>query len=70
MKMVAAVLIMLAAPCAAQTTVPGQPIVPLGYCQIPAGTSAVKLSTACNIPAGATMAWLPGAGTREASLTE
>ena len=60
MKKVAAVLIMLAAPCAAQTTVPGQPIVPLGYCQIPAATlaSAVKLLTACSIPAGATMARL------------
>jgi hypothetical protein len=60
MTKVAAVLVMLAVPCAAQTTVPGAPIVPLGFCQIPALTlaSAVKLSTACNIPAGATMAYL------------
>jgi hypothetical protein len=57
-----AALIMIAALVAAraQTTVPGQPIVPLGFCQIAAAAlaSAVKLSTACNIPAGATMAWL------------
>jgi hypothetical protein len=31
MKKIAAALIMLAAPCAAQTTVPGQPIVPLSF---------------------------------------
>ncbi len=60
MKKIAAILIMLAVPAAAQTTVPGQPIVPLGFCQIPAEAlaSAVNLSTACTIPAGATMAWL------------
>lgn len=60
MRKIAAILIMLAAPAAAQTTVPGQPIVPLGFCQVSAEAlaSAVSLSTACTIPAGATMAWL------------
>jgi hypothetical protein len=60
MKKIAVVLIMLAAPCAAQTTVPGQPIVPLGYCQIGSSAlgSAAKLSANCTIPVGATMAYL------------
>jgi hypothetical protein len=41
----------------AQVTVPGQPIVPLGYCQIATLTTSTAL-TACSggIPTGATMA--------------
>jgi hypothetical protein len=60
MKKVAAVLIMLAAPCAAQTTVPGQPIVPLGFCQMGSSAlgSAAKLSANSTIPVGATMVYL------------
>lgn len=46
----------------AQGTVPGQTMVPLGYCQVLAAglASAVKLSAACSggIPTGATMVYL------------
>lgn len=52
---------MLAVPAAeAQVAVPGQPMVPLGFCQIASGSlsSAVKLPAICTIPQGATMAYL------------
>ena len=46
-------------PARAQFTVPGQPTVPLGFCQITALTGATSLSAcAGGIPAGATMAVL------------
>jgi hypothetical protein len=48
-------------PAAAQGTVPGQFVVPLGYCQLNATAlaAAVKLSSCVGgIPAGATMALL------------
>ncbi len=56
-----AISALLLAPVRAQTTVPGLPIVPLGYCQIAAATLAASTPlSACvgGIPAGATMAVL------------
>lgn len=46
-------------PARAQFTIPGQPTVPLGYCQLTNLSAAIALS-ACSggIPAGATMAVL------------
>lgn len=55
------ILAMLTGPAAAQTAVPGQPIVPLGYCQIAAVTLAASTplsSCSGGIPTGATMAVL------------
>lgn len=43
----------------AQTTTPGLPIVPLGYCQLTSVGAATKLSSCSGgIPAGATMAYI------------
>lgn len=56
-----AISTLLLAPARAQTAVPGQPIVPLGYCQIAAATLAASTPlSACvgGIPTGATMAFL------------
>jgi hypothetical protein len=52
---------LLFGPARAQTTVPGLPLVPLGYCQIAAATLAASTPlSACagGIPTGATMALL------------
>lgn len=54
-------VLLLTVPALAQTAVPGQPIVPLGYCQIAAVTLAASTplsSCSGGIPAGATMAVL------------
>lgn len=56
-----AICAMLAGPALAQTAVPGQPIVPLGYCQIAAVTLATSTplsSCSGGIPTGATIAVL------------
>lgn len=46
-------------PALAQGAVPGQPVVPLGYCQVTLSSAAVGLSSCSGgIPAGATMAYL------------
>jgi hypothetical protein len=60
MKITAAIAIVLALSCGQSRaqSIPGQPMVPLGYCQITATplASATKLSSCSGgIPAGATM---------------
>lgn len=54
-----AALAILPGAAQAQFTVPGQPTVPLGYCQLTNLSAAIALSACANgIPAGATMAVL------------
>lgn len=52
-----AALGMMASPARAQVTVPGQPIIPLGYCQLSTLSASVLLSScAGGIPSGSTIA--------------
>ena len=55
-----ALAVALSSPAWGQGTVPGQTMVPLGYCQVGSSAlgSASKLSANCTIPANATMAVL------------
>lgn len=58
-KLAAAFLCGFVSPAAAQVTIPGQRMVPLGYCQLTTLSSSVLISTCSGgIPAGATMAYI------------
>lgn len=52
----AAVASMSAWPSAAQVSVPGQPLVPLGYCQLTSIDASTLLSSCAGFPATATLA--------------
>lgn len=49
----------LTTPARSQVTMPGLPIVPLGYCQLTSIDTAALISTCSGgIPTGATLAWI------------
>jgi hypothetical protein len=54
-----ALLAALLCPAAAQVSVPQQPMVPLGYCQLTTVSASTLISTCSGgIPAGATLAYI------------